>query len=483
MEANKETMIEGLEYVRANLMGEGFAGSVDIVDSVLAHLRASPAPAAVPEGFVLVPIEPTEAMLEAVRPIYSSNERGSIESRANLYRKMIAARPYIPEVELGITAEDLGLPAQAAGGMTVPDGWQPIETAPKDGRTLLLGYLNTLGRWRTVRGEWMSDEYIAGNWEDPDNGTEGWFETCVEADTPPNCWPIEPTHWMPLPSAPDAAAPSAGNALPADSAAAPAANTEFDLRKLLALQYAGVVGLYSDDGELQDSREAPWIDFKRDAPDEIGRKMVARTTKALAAHPPAQADHSAQAQADPRHERPGHFPGPCFAADPRFEQLAKDQAKLAELVASRESREARTQAQAGEVALPEPYRVGNEYRTQEGKWVRFVGVANEGTSYESMFDEDGVHRYTRRDFGRVTGTAHDYSDPRNTPPLYGNARALAAGAGMQERDDVEEAVEILDNLMDSIQTHGNYSAESTLVFLNQVKLCLRAAIATREAGQ
>jgi len=42
-----------------------------------------------------------------------------------------------------------------------------------------------------------------------------------------------------------------------------------------------------------------------------------------------------------------------------------------------------------------------------------------------MEDESGVNRYTRRDFGRVTGSAHDYSDPRNTPPLYGAPPAQA----------------------------------------------------------
>jgi hypothetical protein len=81
-------------------------------------------------------------------------------------------------------------------------GWQPIETAPKDGRTLLLGYFNRAGKWRTVRGQWMSDEYIAEYWEDPDMAEAGWFETCEEADETPNCWPINPTHFMPLPAAP-----------------------------------------------------------------------------------------------------------------------------------------------------------------------------------------------------------------------------------------------------------------------------------------
>lgn len=82
--------------------------------------------------------------------------------------------------------------------------WQPIETAPKDGRTLLLGYYNSHGNWRTMRGQWMSETYIAEHWEDPGDEQPGWFETSVEADDMPNCWRIEPTHWMPLPAAPDA---------------------------------------------------------------------------------------------------------------------------------------------------------------------------------------------------------------------------------------------------------------------------------------
>lgn len=88
------------------------------------------------------------------------------------------------------------LEAQAA------PAWQPIETAPKDGETLLLGYRNKHGHWRTVRGQWMSEDYIQEYWEEPDNGSPGWFEDSVEADDVPNCWPIEPTHWMPLPAAP-----------------------------------------------------------------------------------------------------------------------------------------------------------------------------------------------------------------------------------------------------------------------------------------
>ncbi|SIO58297.1 hypothetical protein [Paraburkholderia phenazinium] len=85
----------------------------------------------------------------------------------------------------------------------VLETWQPIETAPKTGRTLLLGYPNVLGKWRTVRGQWISEAHIAENWEEPDDAEAGWYETSAEADDVPNCWPITPTHWMPLPPAPE----------------------------------------------------------------------------------------------------------------------------------------------------------------------------------------------------------------------------------------------------------------------------------------
>lgn len=78
--------------------------------------------------------------------------------------------------------------------------WQPIEFAPKDGRTILLGRFNECGKWRTMRGQWFSAAQIADEWEEPDDAEEGWYETAVEPDVP-NCWAIFPTHWMPLPVA------------------------------------------------------------------------------------------------------------------------------------------------------------------------------------------------------------------------------------------------------------------------------------------
>lgn len=75
---------------------------------------------------------------------------------------------------------------------------------------------------------------------------------------------------------------------------------------------------------------------------------------------------------------------------------------------------------------PEPFIVGNHYRTQSGRLVRFVTVKQEGTPYETMMDETGCHRYTSRDHGRVTGSAHDFSHPENVAPLYRHAQPATA---------------------------------------------------------
>jgi hypothetical protein len=71
----------------------------------------------------------------------------------------------------------------------------------------------------------------------------------------------------------------------------------------------------------------------------------------------------------------------------------------------------------------EPFKLGNQYTTQEGKTVVLSHYGNEahrGTAYETMVDEHGIHRYTHqgRGSGRVTGSPMDFSDPRNVQPLF-----------------------------------------------------------------
>lgn len=54
---------------------------------------------------------------------------------------------------------------------------------------------------------------------------------------------------------------------------------ERKLRFLLCSAYAGALGYY-DDGEAQDNRVFPFIDFMRDSPDDIQRKMWERNRNA-----------------------------------------------------------------------------------------------------------------------------------------------------------------------------------------------------------
>ena len=59
--------------------------------------------------------------------------------------------------------------------------------------------------------------------------------------------------------------------------------------------------------------------------------------------------------------------------------------------------------------------------------------------------------------------------------LREEARADRAEAALGDmRSSIEEAAEILDNLIDSIRMHGNYSEESTLVFLSHARQCLNS---------
>lgn len=101
-----------------------------------------------------------------------------------------------------IPLQSLPLAASPSLSGEPEQGWMPIETAPKDGQPLLLGYFNAFGNWRTMRGQWISEQEIIETWEEPDDGGEGWYETSVELDEPPSCWRTCPTHWQLLPAPP-----------------------------------------------------------------------------------------------------------------------------------------------------------------------------------------------------------------------------------------------------------------------------------------
>lgn len=83
-------------------------------------------------------------------------------------------------------------------------GWQPIETAPKTGKKVILFYLNRNNFPRTVMARWLTDEQAAETDTDCVGLEGGWYECIDNWDdyTEVAIHEGEPTHWMPLPPAP-----------------------------------------------------------------------------------------------------------------------------------------------------------------------------------------------------------------------------------------------------------------------------------------
>jgi hypothetical protein len=77
--------------------------------------------------------------------------------------------------------------------------WRPIETAPKN-RLILVGYFNSLGKWRSMHAQWRDDlpQHDDADAED-EPAPAGWYEGSLDAEI---LFPCQPTHWMPLPAPP-----------------------------------------------------------------------------------------------------------------------------------------------------------------------------------------------------------------------------------------------------------------------------------------
>ena len=132
----------------------------------LTALRASPA--SVPEGWKLVPVVPTHAILDVMFDAGIGWHDGDLTL---LYRALLAAAPTPPVSE---------------------DRWLPIATAPKDRFVLLAGPSGyTTIETVFATGRMCSDYHVGrvGRWIDHAN-----YDL---ADLG-----FEPTHWMPLPKAP-----------------------------------------------------------------------------------------------------------------------------------------------------------------------------------------------------------------------------------------------------------------------------------------
>jgi hypothetical protein len=80
-------------------------------------------------------------------------------------------------------------------------GWQPIETAPKDG-TAVLVMRNIWPGTKSGKAEKCNghNTYVAEWWAGED-GCAGAWVCYMDATLDPKC-PVEPTHWRPLPLPP-----------------------------------------------------------------------------------------------------------------------------------------------------------------------------------------------------------------------------------------------------------------------------------------
>ena len=78
--------------------------------------------------------------------------------------------------------------------------WMPIDTAPK-GKIVLVHYTNRLGNGRTMRAQYYLPETLDSDATESGWADEGWYE---ESEAYEYLMPLdgEPTHWMPLPAAP-----------------------------------------------------------------------------------------------------------------------------------------------------------------------------------------------------------------------------------------------------------------------------------------
>jgi hypothetical protein len=103
---------------------------------------------------------------------YHINGDGEIDLIDGLKMTLCGDQPKLPEVS----------------------GWLPIHTAPKDRMTLL--YRPTANAWGKVSiGKWQSQQHH----KKPRPFWEGWIKIMSVTDS--REW--EPTHWMPLPDAPE----------------------------------------------------------------------------------------------------------------------------------------------------------------------------------------------------------------------------------------------------------------------------------------
>ena len=151
--ARKDVEREAIQAAKAALKAQAQSETVSRINEYLGPAPNKPAQG--PDGWQLVPVEPTHRMLLAGMRAETEREE---------WRAMLAAAPAISKTE------------------TV--GWQPIESAPKSTRSIL------------VHCAEYGNTYVVTWREDVEES--GWlhFGGCFDRLTE------TPTHWMPQPAAP-----------------------------------------------------------------------------------------------------------------------------------------------------------------------------------------------------------------------------------------------------------------------------------------
>lgn len=172
-----------------------------------AWLDVEPTPAPEGEAWRTVPVEPTEAMLDAACESGPDTSAGRFDysDGRNVWQTMLAASPVVP---VGVSREGIikavrpvldrhpmidssqshkldiqaGWVADAILAALRPTdtGWRDIATAPKDNNEFLIGWSGggvDIGWWNSMR------DYV------------DWKDSLKPSEDPP-------THWMPLPPAP-----------------------------------------------------------------------------------------------------------------------------------------------------------------------------------------------------------------------------------------------------------------------------------------
>jgi hypothetical protein len=149
-------------------------------------------------------------MIEQIGELISEFEGAVISASHDLAGRMEQKRADELKDELkaavaALAAAPVGLDAKAAT-------WQPISTAPKDGTQMILtnGAVVAQGWWEHQEPYSREQRDIDGHYIDQQehDGFDGWLD-CEGGMQP------DPTHWQPLPAAPQAqAAPPATEVQP-----------------------------------------------------------------------------------------------------------------------------------------------------------------------------------------------------------------------------------------------------------------------------